>query len=137
MAAAVFAAGPAAAAAAPVGAAAGVSAAALLSSGLIGAAILLMMISAGAILGFGQNSLDQEDGADAFKNKPQWREPAFWTASAIAAGGIGMLGFSSIVASLGAVAAMFTISLLAKYSSAASWLKGARNAQASGSPTDS
>ena len=137
MAAAVFAAGPAAAAAAPVVAAAGVSAAALLSSGLIGAAILLMMISAGAILGFGQNSLDQEDGADAFKNKPQWREPAFWTASAIAAGGIGMLGFSSIVASLGAVAAMFTISLLAKYSSAASWLKGARNAQASGSPTDS
>ena len=112
-----------------LGGAAGVGAAAMLSSGIIGAAILLMMISAGAVLGFGQNSLDQDEGADGIKNKPQWREPAFWIASAIAAGAIGMLGFSSIVASLGAIAAMFTISLLAKYSPAASWLRGAKDAQ--------
>ncbi len=112
-----------------LGIAAGVSALALLSAGLIGAAILLLMISLGAVLGFGQNSLDQDEGTDGFKNKPQWREPAFWIASAIAAGAIGMLGFSSIVAALGAILAMFTFSLLAKYSSLKSLFGDAKDSQ--------
>jgi|CXWL01.1.fsa_nt_gi flagellar hook-basal body complex protein FliE len=109
-----------------LGVAAGVSAAGLLSSGIPGAAILLLMISIGAALGFSQNALDQDEGE---MNQPQWREPAFWVASAMAAGGIGMLGFSSLVASIIAIASMFAISLVAKYSSVMSWLRGTKQEQ--------